>query len=250
MNGQTGSGTAEQPYDQGNNDSEIFLRVPLSKHTINVVKPEVQQSTMDRIKPESNITPNSSNITGDSSTGSSDIKPNTSADIPTDSENPATASTTPAQKQQGADRPTEEPSAKETQAISSEKKAGEETQDTSASDSTPKITSDEEREKLAEEGGLPHDPNDHSGEPMHMHTGGKTDPEGGSEGETMNEKTERSASVSHEGGGEHGKEKGTGEQWVKTSGIAAEGGDFDATKPGAGREATRKCQYSVRSSSL
>lgn len=32
---------------------------------------------------------------------------------------------------------------------------------------------------------------------------------------------------------------GTGEQWVKSTGLAAEGGDFDATKPGAGKEATR-----------
>jgi len=42
------------------------------------------------------------------------------------------------------------------------------------------------------------------------------------------------------GGQEHGKEEqGTGEQWIKTTGIAADGGDFDATKPGAGREANR-----------
>lgn len=34
-------------------------------------------------------------------------------------------------------------------------------------------------------------------------------------------------------------EQGTGEQYVKTSGLAADGGDFDATKPGAGREADR-----------
>jgi len=33
--------------------------------------------------------------------------------------------------------------------------------------------------------------------------------------------------------------KGTGEQYVKTTGLAADGGDFDATKPGAGREADR-----------
>lgn len=32
---------------------------------------------------------------------------------------------------------------------------------------------------------------------------------------------------------------GTGEQWVKSSGLKADGGDFDATKPGAGREADR-----------
>lgn len=34
--------------------------------------------------------------------------------------------------------------------------------------------------------------------------------------------------------------KGTGEQWVHTSGLKADGGDFDATKPGAAREADRK----------
>ena len=33
---------------------------------------------------------------------------------------------------------------------------------------------------------------------------------------------------------------GTGEKWEKTTGVAAEGGNFDATKPGAGREADRK----------
>ncbi|KAJ6787615.1 hypothetical protein PWT90_10141 [Aphanocladium album] len=34
-------------------------------------------------------------------------------------------------------------------------------------------------------------------------------------------------------------EKGTGELHVKSSGLQADGGDFDATKPGAGREADR-----------
>jgi hypothetical protein len=91
---------------------------------------------------------------------------------------------------------------------------------------------DEERETLAEQGKLPKDPNDHSGEPMKMH--------GGADSLDAHRKTERSKSVAQEGGGEHGKEKGTGQEWVKTSGFAAEGGDFDATKPGAGREATRK----------
>ncbi|KAI1659643.1 hypothetical protein F4813DRAFT_353593 [Daldinia decipiens] len=33
--------------------------------------------------------------------------------------------------------------------------------------------------------------------------------------------------------------EGTGEQYVKSSGLQADGGDFDATKPGAGREADR-----------
>lgn len=34
--------------------------------------------------------------------------------------------------------------------------------------------------------------------------------------------------------------QGTGEQYVQTTGLQADGGDFDATKPGAGREADRK----------
>ncbi|OAA44888.1 glycine-rich cell wall structural protein 1 [Metarhizium rileyi] len=33
--------------------------------------------------------------------------------------------------------------------------------------------------------------------------------------------------------------RGTGEKYVETTGLAADGGDFDATKPGAGREADR-----------
>jgi len=70
------------------------------------------------------------------------------------------------------------------------------------------------------------DPDDHSGEPMKMH-----DP---------TQQSERQGSVGQEGGGEHGKEKGTGEVWEKTTGLAAEGGDFDATRPGAGKEANRE----------
>ncbi|KAI0881924.1 uncharacterized protein GGS22DRAFT_191649 [Annulohypoxylon maeteangense] len=35
------------------------------------------------------------------------------------------------------------------------------------------------------------------------------------------------------------KGEGTGEQYVKSSGLKADGGDFDATKPGAGKEADR-----------
>ncbi|RYP50248.1 hypothetical protein DL768_004185 [Monosporascus sp. mg162] len=35
------------------------------------------------------------------------------------------------------------------------------------------------------------------------------------------------------------KREGSGEQYVKSSGLLADGGDFDVTKPGAGREADR-----------
>lgn len=48
-----------------------------------------------------------------------------------------------------------------------------------------------------------------------------------------------------EGGHDHEAKKstesdGTGELYVRSSGLAADGGDFDASKPGAGREADRK----------
>lgn len=198
VNGQKGAGTASEPFDKGNDESESSSLLPshMPKH-----------KSADMLKGTTKTT------------------------------NPAESGAVPQQKQQGADRPTEEPSTAQTEAISDKKEAAESTQD-KASTSNTKITSDEQRNELAEKGELPHDPNDHSGEPMKMHAGG--DPEAKVEGETLKQKTERSASVGQEGGGEHGKVKGTGEEWVKTTGIAAEGGDFDATKPGAGKEATRE----------
>ena len=36
------------------------------------------------------------------------------------------------------------------------------------------------------------------------------------------------------------KGEGTGEKYVKSSGMKADGGDFDASNPGAGREADRE----------
>jgi len=102
---------------------------------------------------------------------------------------------------------------------------------------------DEEREKAMEKGEFPHDPNDHSGEPLQMHGGGKD--QDAENIDDINDKKEegkydRKNSVAHEGGDPHGEEKkGTGEEYVKSSGVAADGGDFDATNPGAGAEANR-----------
>jgi len=101
--------------------------------------------------------------------------------------------------------------------------------------------SDEEREKMMETGDFPHDPNDHSGEPLHMHGGGDKS----KEDDTKEEETEDAAtvdrrkSVAQEGGDPHEGKKGTGEQYVKSSGMAVDGGDFDASNPGAGAEANR-----------
>jgi hypothetical protein len=78
------------------------------------------------------------------------------------------------------------------------------------------------------------DPNDHSGEPMHMHTGNEKD------NIPTSQEERRESKIGLPGGQEHGKEpKGTGELWEKTTGLQAEGGNFDASKPGAGKEADR-----------
>jgi len=120
-------------------------------------------------------------------------------------------------KNQGANSATEEPS--------SDSKLG--SKDGEGNIKMPR--SDEERERLMEKGEFPRDPNDHSGEPIHMHS------EDGEE-----KPKDRKDSVGQEGGDPHeGPKKGTGEQYVKSSGLAADGGDFDATKPGAGTEANR-----------
>ena len=125
------------------------------------------------------------------------------------SSNPGAApesAASPTQKQQAAERPCDAPTSEKVEGV---------------------------KEKEEGEQALKKDPNDHSGEPMHMHDTPKTQAE------------RRESKVGNAGGQEHGKEeKGTGEQWVKTSGLAADGGDFDATKPGAGREADRKLPLS------
>lgn len=166
----------------------------------------------------------------------------------------------PFQEQKGADRTAEGPTnPAENQAVQETKQDAESAQQADTNDSDnrqqqgfsagdkdvasrmvgeakhPKT--EEERQEMAAKGQLPKIPGDHSGEPMRMHSGPRdgdgavTDPNAGEKG--------RAASVGQEGGGEHGKEKGTGEKYVRSTGTAADGGDFDATKPGAGREANR-----------
>jgi hypothetical protein len=134
------------------------------------------------------------------------------------------------QEHQGADRPGDEPGPQDTEAIKEKKETAEVVQSKETEGDSKKLEgvphTDEEREEAMKKGNFPHDPNDHSGEPLHVHE------EGG--------KKDRNASVSQEGGNPHGKTLGTGEQYVKSSGQQADGGDFDATNPGAGKEATRK----------
>jgi len=107
----------------------------------------------------------------------------------------------PEQKQQGADRPEEEP--------------------TSPGANTVKETK-EEAEQAAQQD-FKKDPNDHSGEPLGTvkHDGSDT--------------TDDGQPPAHES-----EKKGTGREYVKSSGLKADGGDFDASKPGAEREADRE----------
>lgn len=107
------------------------------------------------------------------------------------------------QKQQGADRPAEEPGSENIAAIKDKKADAEDKMETGGSSESPKGDSS-------------------SPQPL----GGKTT--GGPGG--MNKDDLGSTS----------KEPGTGTKYEKTSGLQVDGGDFDATKPGAAREADRK----------
>jgi hypothetical protein len=158
------------------------------------------------------------NTEGTGVTGSSAQKfsPSGGDAIPSSASNnpgaaPSSGAAPGGQKQQGADRPEDAPS-----------------------DRTPAKEDDTEAIMAKR------DPNDHSGEPMHMHGGDENSFE-----------KRRESKVGNPGGLEHGAEpKGTGEEWVKTSGLHADGGDFDATKPGAGREADRESKWRKTGRSL
>ncbi|KAI8949473.1 hypothetical protein F4801DRAFT_403252 [Xylaria longipes] len=61
----------------------------------------------------------------------------------------------------------------------------------------------------------------------------------GNESSSSVDKANKGEKETEESNEEKHESKGTGEEYVKTSGLQADGGDFDATKPGAGREADR-----------
>jgi hypothetical protein len=47
-------------------------------------------------------------------------------------------------------------------------------------------------------------------------------------------------------GGQESRDEGTGQKHVESTGFVADGGNFDASKPGAGKEADRECSFSSR----
>lgn len=199
--GEQGAGTASEPFDKGNEETKTSG------------EPNTTGGTTGGM-PEHNKAPASGVDTDKNRDGPSEAQ---SADTVGDPK----SGQAPEAKQQGADKPADIPTGK---------------------DGKPTMPhTDSQREALVMKGEFPHDPNDHSGEPLKMHSGADgEDPAEKKEDPRDDGKKDRSASVAQEGGDPHGEEKkGTGEKVVKASGLAADGGDFDATKPGAGQEATR-----------
>ncbi|RFU31776.1 hypothetical protein B7463_g4563, partial [Scytalidium lignicola] len=110
------------------------------------------------------------------------------------------------QKQQGADRPMDEPSGRERSAVEETKRDAEDAQNFDASGPSPVPLEDEAGRGGGDMGG-------------NMGVGSA-----GGDGEKPQSES-------------HGE--GTGEKYIKSTGMKAEGGDFDAANPGAGREADR-----------
>ncbi|KAF2014786.1 hypothetical protein BU24DRAFT_221359 [Aaosphaeria arxii CBS 175.79] len=226
ISGQTGKGTVDSPYDQGN--SETATATDPDNKPIGVYNedktPSTTKTDTTTTDPTSTSGTTSSTNPADTTSGlggashatnttgtSNPPKPLEETDKTgvtsklgdpikgTDATPSNAQSNTGAptggelhQKQQGADRPLE--------GLDSKKETKEDAEKT-----------------------FKKDPNDHSGEPMKMHDGSEKKTETTTEGD----KAKEAAS------------KGTGEEYVKTSGLQADGGDFDATKPGAGAEANR-----------
>ncbi|EOD52284.1 putative glycine-rich cell wall structural protein 1 protein [Neofusicoccum parvum UCRNP2] len=232
VSGQTGRGTAEEPYDSGNlegnpelggksaQETRTDTSVPTSSAASNplsggsaattatsaaqggAIRPEHQTEGTGVTSLHSNdphgsdVRPSESNA----SSGSERILAGagtTSAGgfskaEPSVGADPSSAQK-PVAKQQGGDKPTAVPTTgTETDAVKDKKDEGE--------------------AALAKR-----DPNDHSGEPLKVHDGSeKKEVHPGQDG----------------GDTKSGEEQGTGEMHVKTTGFKADGGDFDASLPG------------------
>ncbi len=105
-------------------------------------------------------------------------------------------------KQQGADRPHEEPGSDEHERIKATKEEAEKSQQVDTNGPGPQPLSETYK------------------------PGGAGKSSSGGDGDGPQKES-------------HGE--GTGEKYVKSSGMKADGGDFDAANPGAGKEADRKC---------
>lgn len=116
----------------------------------------------------------------------------------------------PTYNKQGADHPLEVPSSEQTDAIIGEKT---ETEGTQAGEPVSDVLPPTEAPKSEVQSEKP---------PGAI-------PDAGQEQTHLQDPTEDTS-----------ESKGTGEKYIKSTGLAAEGGDFDAANPGAGKEADRK----------
>ncbi|KAF2470233.1 uncharacterized protein BDR25DRAFT_304166 [Lindgomyces ingoldianus] len=212
ISGKQGKGTAYEPFDQGNLEilTSTATNTSGSSDLLTSASSEPNMSynannAASRAPPRPEHENEKTGVVGGMSDSAkrSDVIPSESQ--PSSGGVPESGAI-PSQKQQGADRPDETPASESVGAVGKKK--------------------DESENVLKKR-----DPNDHSGETMQMH---------GAQKVPHSQEERRESKVGNPGGQEHGKEeRGTGEEWVKTSGLAADGGDFDAIKPGAGREADR-----------
>jgi len=211
VSGQKGDVERGEPYDAGNlgdsTDSKSADTEPETTATSSTTTDAPgNTSSTGPIRSEHDTDKTGVTSAHQPSSGVSSDKPTSSNDnsgpgaAPSVGADPSSGAQTET-KQQGAERPHDEPDHEENQAIKETKAEAEEAQ--SADTSGPGPQSLEEK---AKDGGAP--------------------------------------GASSSGGDDDGPQKeshgeGTGEQYVKSSGMKADGGDFDASNPGAGREADR-----------
>jgi len=211
VSGQKGDVEKGEPYDAGNLDDSKDNKSADSEPTTTATSSATTDapgntSSTGPIRPEHETDKTGVTSAHQPSSAVSSDKPTSSNDnsgpgaAPSVGADPASGAQTDT-KQQGADRPHEEPDHGENQAIKETKAEAEEAQNVDISGPGPQSL-----EEKAKNGGV--------------------------------------AGASSSGGDDDGPQKeshgeGTGEQYVKSSGMNADGGDFDASNPGAGREADR-----------
>jgi len=207
LSGETGDVGAGEPYDKGNADSTTTGSTnPTSTNTNTTTDMPGNTKSTGPIRPEHDTDKTGVTGTHNPTSATSSDKPTSSNDTSGPGANPsvgADPSSAPqtTQKQQGADRPADEPSSEEHDKIKATKAEAEEASAVDTSGPSPKSLEDKARDG-----------------------GGAVGASGDGEDDGPQKES-------------HGE--GTGEKWVKSSGMKAEGGDFDASAAGAGKEADR-----------
>jgi len=210
ISGETGDVKAGEPYDLGNADLATQSKSIPTAESSNTT-PDIPGNTASTgpIRPEHETDKTGVTSVHNPTSAISSDKPSSSNDNSGPGAAPSVgADVTSAQqatpKQQGADRPHEEPGSEEHDRIKETKAEAEEAAKLNVDGPGPKTL----EEKAHESHGDVSDANASSG-------GDDDGPQKESHG------------------------SGTGEKYIKSSGMKVDGGDFDASNPGAGKEADR-----------